>query len=141
MGNRYASESIREKLAEIIEPHIAKCGVKTFIVGRYGNFDQLAKGVLRQAKLHYPEIELLLLAPYALIQQIETPEGFNGTLFPEGLETVPKPFAIVQANKFMVERSDYLISYCRNTAGNTQKIVDYAKRREKNGLIKVTLLN
>lgn len=141
MGNRYAPESIKEQLTEVIEQHITDYGVTTFIVGKYGSFDQHAKGVLREAKLHHPEIELLLLAPYALIQPVDTPEGFDGTLFPEGLETVPKPLLIVQANKFMVERSEYLIAYCRNPAGNTQKIVDYAKRREKKGLIKVTLLN
>lgn len=141
MGNRYAPQSIKGELAEIIEQHITDYGVNTFIVGKYGNFDQLAKGVLRESKHKHADIELLLLAPYALIQPVDTPEGFDGALFPDGLETVPKLLAIVQANKFMVERSEYLIAYCRNPAGNTQKIVDYAKRREKKGLIKVTLLN
>lgn len=140
MGNRHAPTSIKEHLTAVVEQHITEYGVTTLIVGRYGDFDSLARGVLRELKKSYPDIKLYLLAPYALDQKTETPEGFDGTMYPEGMETVPKPLAIVQANRKMIECSDYLISYCHYTTGNTHKIVEYAQRREKKGLIKVTLL-
>lgn len=139
MGNRHAPLSIKKQLAEVIEQHITEYGVTDFTVGRYGQFDALVGEVLSDAKKCYPNIKLYLLNPYALNQQIETPLDFDGTLFPEGIEKVPKPFAIVQANRKMVENSDYLITYCKHV-GNTLKIVEYAQRREKKGLIKVTLL-
>ncbi len=140
MGNRYTPTSITEQLADVVEQHIKEYCVTTFTVGRYGSFDGLAKKVLRKAKKRHKNIKLYLLAPYALIQQAETPIDFDGTMYPDGMETVPKPLAIVQANRKMVEHSDYLITYCHNPAGNTQKIVEYAQKREKKGLIKVTLL-
>ena len=93
----------------------------------------------KKIKKQYPHIELYLLAPYALNQKREIPNGFNSTFYPKGLETVPKPFAIVQANRYMIQNSDYLISYCNNI-GNTRNFVEYAQEREKKGLIKVTLL-
>ena len=140
IGNRYALNSIEEQLAKVIEQHITEYGVSVFTVGRYGNFDSLVQRVLRKAKKRHTDIKLYLLAPYAFNQKIEIPNDFDGTIFPEGIEAVPKPYAIVYANRYMTERSGYLISYCHNIAGNTQKIVEYAKRLEKRGLIKVTLL-
>lgn len=79
------------------------------------------------------------MAPYALNQKVDVPKGFDGTFYPNGLEKVPFRLAIVEANRKMVERSGYLISYCHHI-GNTRNIVEYAQKREKKGLIKVTLL-
>ena len=139
MGNRHAPADIKGQLTEVVEKHITEYGVNTFTVGHYGGFDSLVIGVLRELKKSYPDIVLYLLAPYALNQNREAPEGFDGTFYPEGLETVPLRYAIVQANKYMVQNSNYLISYCHHI-GNTRNIVEYAQRREKKGLIKVTLL-
>lgn len=139
IGSRHTPSGIREQLAKVIEQHIVEYGVTTFTVGHYGSFDGIVKGVLSEAKKRHEHIELNLLAPYALNQKRETPEGFNGTFYPEGLENVPLRYAIVHANKYMVQHSDYLIAYCLGV-GNSRKIVEYAQRREKKGLIKVTLL-
>lgn len=140
IGHRHAPSSIKEQLAEVIEKHITEYGVNTFTVGHYGSFDGLVKEVLREAKKRHTDIKLYVLAPYALIQKIETPIDFDGSFYPEGLEKVPKPYAIVQANRYMVQNSNYLISYCKYI-GNTRNLVEYAQRREKKGLIKVTLLD
>lgn len=139
IGNRHAPSSIEQPLIEVVEQHITEYGVTIFTVGHYGSFDNLVAGVLKKIKKQYQHIELYLLAPYALNQKRGVPDGFNSTFYPEGLETVPKPFAIVQANRYMIQNSDYLISYCHHI-GNTRKFVEYAQRREKKGLIKVTLL-
>ena len=138
MGNRHAPSSIIEPLTEAIEKHITEYGVTTFIVGHYGNFDSMVIGALREAKKQHNDIELYLLAPYALNQKTDTPEGFDGTIYPDGLEKVPFRLAIVQANRFTVKNSDYLIAH--QGIGNSRNLVEYAQKREKKGLIKVTLL-
>lgn len=140
IGNRHAPNSIKSKLFEVTEKHITEYGVTTFFAGHYGNFDRLVTSVLRELKKNYLNINLYMLAPYALTIKAEAPTDFIGTFYPDGLETVPKPFAIIQANRFMIKKCDYLISYCPFSYGNTQKFVKYAKNREKQGLIKVTLL-
>lgn len=139
IGSRYAPSSLEQQLIEAVEKHITEYGVTTFTVGHYGSFDSLVIRVLRELKKRYTNIELYLLAPYALNQNREAPEGFNGTFYPEGLEKVPFRYAIVQANRYMVQQSDYLISY--PGMGNSRKIVEYAQSREKKGLIKVTLIS
>ena len=138
IGSRHATSNILPQLAEAVKKHITEYGVNTFTVGHYGAFDSLVIGVLRELKKSYPDIVLYLLVPYALNQNREAPAGFNGTFYPEGLEKVPLRYAIVQANRYMVQHSDYLISY--PGVGNSRRIVEYARRREKKGLIKVTLL-
>ena len=139
MGNRHTPSNIREPLIQAVETHITEYGVTIFTVGRYGAFDSMVIGVLTEAKKQHNDIELYLLTPYALTQKIDTPERFNGTFYPEGMEKAPLRLAIPQANKYMVQNSDYLISYCHHI-GNTRNIVEYAQKREKKGLIKVTLL-
>lgn len=138
IGSRHSSSAITEQLVEVIEKHIIEYGVTTFTIGHYGNFDSLVISVLKVMKKKYTDIELYLLCPYALNQKREAPEGFDGTFYPDGLEFVPKPYAIVQANRYMIEHSDFLIA--NPGIGNSRKIVEYAQRREKKGLIKVTLL-
>ena len=139
IGNRHTPGCIKEHLAEAVEKHITEYGVNVFTVGNYGAFDRLVKSVLTEAKERHTDIELYLLVPYAFTQKIEIPEGFDGSLYPEGMEKVPKPYAIVQANRYMIQNSDYLISYCHDV-GNTGKFVEFAQKLEKKGLIKVTLL-
>ncbi len=138
IGSRHSSDDLIEPLKQAIETHITGYGVKTFIVGHYGNFDSMVIGALREAKKQHNDIELYLLAPYALNQKTDTPEGFDGTIYPDGLEKVPFRLAIVQANRFTVKNSDYLIAH--QGIGNSRNLVEYAQKREKKGLIKVTLL-
>lgn len=139
IGNRNAPNSIKELLADAIEKHIVEYGVNTFTVGQYGAFDSMVICALRNAKKKYTNIKLYLLAPYALNKKTDVPEDFNGTFYPDGLEKVPYRFAIVEANRYMIKHSDYLISYCHHI-GNSRNIVEYAGKREKKGLIKITLL-
>ena len=61
--------------------------------------------------------------------------GFDGTYYPDGLEQVPRRFAIVQANKIMVDASDWLIAYVRHGASNSGKILEYAQRRGKTKIL------
>lgn len=139
IGNRNTPGDIKARLLEVVEQHITEYGVDTFIVGHYGRFDCIVQNVLRETKTRHENIKLYLLAPYALTQKIEIPEDFNGSLYPEGMEKVPKLYAIAQANRYMIQHSNYLIAYCHHI-GNTRNFVEYAQKREKSGLIKLTLL-
>jgi len=139
IGNRYAPDSIRGQLSQVVEKHITEYGVNVFVVGNYGNFDRMVQGVLLGLKLQYTDIELYMLAPYALTQKVDVPRGFDGTLYPENLEKTPLSLAIVQANRYMVQHADYLIIH-PSAVGNSRRIFEYARKREKKGLIKITLI-
>ena len=46
------------------------------------------------------------------------------------MEDVPRPYAIVRSNQYMVENSDFIICYVRHI-GNTRNLLEYAQRRKK----------
>ena len=141
IGHREASEEIYPALYAAVEQHILKYGVTEFIVGHYGGFDHLAASAVKEAKRFYPEVRLTLLLPYHPAEQpIPTPDGFNGTFYPPGMESVPRKAAIIRANCYVVDHVDYLIAYAWHPASNARELVEYARRREKKGSLIITLI-
>ena len=141
IGHRDASEEIYQALYAAVEQHIMKYGVTEFIVGHYGGFDRLAASAVKEAKSFYPEVRLTLLVPYHPAERpIPTPDGFDGTFYPLGMESVPAKGAIVRANRYVVDSVDYLIAYVWHPASNAWKLVEYAKRRKKKGGLFITLI-
>lgn len=130
IGHREASEEIFSALTEAVEHHIVHCGVTEFIVGNYGGFDRMAARAVISAKTLYPGITLLLLLSYHPAERpIETPPGFDGTFYPPGMESVPHRYAIVRANRYMIDHVDYLIAYAWHLASNAKELTAYALRK------------
>lgn len=130
IGHREADERLLPKLIDTIERLVVSEGVTCFYVGGYGGFDQIAATAVKQVKQQHPEIILMLVLPYHPAERpMETPYGFDGTYYPEGMETVPRRFAIVQTNKHMVDSIDWLVAYVRHGASNSHRILEYAKKR------------
>ena len=138
IGHREAPERIVPHLAKAIERHIVELGVSEFVVGSYGAFDRMAARQLAYAKERHPEVHLMLLMPYHPSERkIYLPTGFECGFYPPGMEKVPKRLAIVRANRYMIEHSDYLISYVWHPASNARELLEYARRLEKQGRISV----
>lgn len=135
IGHRDAPEDLRPLLSDAVERHIMQYGVTEFIVGHYGRFDAMASSAVRAAKQQYPEISLVLLLPYYPFPY-ET-DGFDATFYPPDMESVPKPFAIVRANEYVIRTADYLICYDRGQIGKTRDFVELARQRERKGLIHI----
>ena len=130
IGHREADERLLPMLTAAIERLITEEQVSFFYVGGYGGFDRIAATAVKRMKLQHPEIILMLVLPYHPAERpIETPYGFDGTYYPEGLEKVPRRYAIVRANEIMVKQSDWLISYVRHGASNSSRILEYARKQ------------
>jgi len=130
IGHREADERLLPILTAAIERLITEEQVLFFYVGRYGGFDRIAATAIKHLKLHHPDITLMLVLPYHPGERIiETPYGFDGTYYPEGLEKVPRRYAIVKANEIMAKQSDWLISYVRHGASNSRRILEYAQKQ------------
>ena len=142
IGHREAPDSLLPELSTEIERHITEYGVIDFVVGQYGRFDALAAKCVKAAKKRHPEVTLTLLLPYHPYDRpIPTPSGFDSTFYPPGIETIPKHVAIIRANRYMVDHSDYLIAYAWHPASNARDLVEYARRYEKQGRMKITVLS
>ena len=135
IGHREADERLLPELTDVIERLITEEQVFCFYVGGYGGFDRIAATAVKQMKRHHPEVTLTLVLPYHPAERpVEIPYGFDGTYYPYGLEQVPRRFAIVKANKIMVDTSDWLIAYVRHGTSNSHKVLEYAQRR---GMIRI----
>ena len=141
IGHREASEEICSVLYAAVEQHIVEYGVTEFIVGHYGGFDRLAASAVKEAKRFYPEVKLALLLPYHPAERPNpTPDGFDGTFYPPGMESVSSKAAIIRANRYVVDHVDYLIAYTWHPASNAQELVEYARKRRRNLCLSITLL-
>ena len=130
IGHRETMGEIYPQLEAAIERLITQLGVCEFIVGNYGGFDRVVARALVAAKARHPEIVVLLLVPYHPAERpIQAPPGFDGTFYPPGMENVPRKFAIVRANRYMVEHVNYMIAYVWHPASNARDLVEYAIRK------------
>lgn len=130
IGHREADERLLPTLVDTIGRLVVSESVTCFYVGGYSGFDRIAATAVKQVKHQYPEIILMLVLPYHPAERpVETPYGFDGTYYPDGMEAIPRRFAIVQANKHMVANVDWLIAYVRHGASNSRKILEYAQKQ------------
>ena len=130
IGHREASDDLLPALRAAIEQHIVEYGVTEFLVGKYGGFDRLAAQCVIAAKQKHPDITLTLLLPYHPSERkIYLPQGFDGSCYPPGQESVPRQVAIVRANRYAVDHSDYLIAYVWHAGSNARNILEYAEKR------------
>ena len=141
IGHREAAEEIYPALYAAVEQHIVEYGVTEFIVGHYGGFDRLAASAVKAAKHLYPDVKLILLLPYHPAEQpISTPDGFDSTFYPPGMEGVPRKAAIIRANRYVVDHVDYLIAYVWHPASSARELVEYARKRLRTLCLSITLI-
>lgn len=136
LGHRDTPEGVRPRLARAVERHITQYGVTEFLVGGYGAFDRMAGAVAQEAKERHSFLRLFRLLAYLPPDQKNLiPPGWDGAYFPPGLETVPPRAAIPQANRRMIQASQYLIAYVGYPSGGSAQALAYAQTRRERGLL------
>ena len=114
------------------ERQYQELGIRTFIVGNRGSFDRYAATAIKALKQRHDDVILLLLLAYHPGESsVELSYGFDNSYYPP-LEGVPKRYAIVRANRFMIDTADSIICYVKHT-GNARDLLEYAQRRRKKG--------
>ena len=126
-GHSDCPESMLPQIEQAIEKYHAE-GVTEFYVGSRGRFDSLATAAVKRAKFHHKDIRLyLVLAYHPAERPVTLWDGFDGSFYPP-MENVPRQFAIVKANQYMVRTADFLICYVRHI-GNTRNLLAYANKK------------
>ena len=141
IGHRDAPETIAAQLEEAIERHITEYGVNAFVVGNYGGFDQMVQKALADAKNRHPDILIRMAVAYSPARVlVELPDGFENIYFPMEQRKTPGRAAIPHLNRILVNESNFLIACVNRTSGGAYSVLEYARRREKRGLIRVMTL-
>lgn len=124
--------TLRATLVNLIENHNAV----NFYVGNNGNFDIMVRHVLEELSVIYP-IQYSVVLAYLPVQKDEN-ENLKNTILPEGIETVPKRFAISYRNKWMIDHSDIVVTYVTHNFGGASQFKEMAERKGKR-LIELSL--
>lgn len=131
-GHRDTSETISENLYQTVVKVIKEDNVSIFYVGNNGAFDSLARRSVTRAKADFPHIKIYLVFAYLpTIKDTFLDEKYDATVYPEGLESVPKRFAISHRNKWLVTQSDVVIGYVRTSYGGAYDALHYAENQKK----------
>ncbi len=134
-GHRDATDEVKHRLREAIINLIENNNVDTFLCGTHGNFDKLVKHTLISLQKVYPHITYTIVLSHLPATKTTQPL-YTNFIYPEGIENVPPKFAIIYRNKWMIKKSDYVITYVRHNLSNTSKFREIA---EKKGKIVITI--
>ena len=135
-GHRDAAESIRAKLKEEIIRLIEEHDVNDYYIGNQGGFDSLVLSVmnmvfsvLKELKSRYPQIRYTIVLAYLPDEKSVISE--TNTIYPEGLESVPKRFCIARRNDWLIEHSRYVICYVAHITGGAAQFMKKAQRKKR----------
>ena len=87
-------------------------------------------------KAKYPQIRYSVILAYMPDEHIKEIYGEN-TLFPDGMESVPKKFAISKRNDWMILHSGFAVCYVYKITGGAAK---FREKAEKKGLQVINLM-
>lgn len=128
-GHREVWCDLSMPLEEAIRRAITEYGATEFWVGGYGAFDSAASGVVRRLKKEYPGISLHLIYAYLPHKEDVLSAVYDSTIYPEGLELVPRRFAISKRNQWIVNNSDLVIAYVNHNYGGAYTAFRFAKKK------------
>lgn len=121
--------NLKTTLIDLIEHH----GVNTFYVGNHGAFDAMAWSVLSELRPIYSHIRCTTVLAYMPPQpdRLRKTYDYKDSLLPEGIENVPKRYAIVWRNKWMLKQADCVVTYVVHHVGGAAKFEEMAKKQGK----------
>ncbi len=128
-SNLTISTEIKENLATLLNNILSVNNNCTFYLGGYGNFDYLCLEVLNKLKKEkYPLIKILFITPYLdenYLKNKNVKTYYDNIIYPP-LENVPKKFAILKRNMWIIKHSNLVIAYITKTFGGAYKTLEYA---------------
>ena len=115
--------ALRLTLIDLIENKNAT----VFYVGNHGNFDAMVRRQLEDLSKIYP-IKYYVVLAYMPSKKDEPDEN---SILPEGTETVPRRFAINYRNKWMLNKSDIVVTYVTRNFGGAWEFKQMAEKMNK----------
>lgn len=129
-GHRDTPTEIEPILYSALIDLIENKKTDTFYVSNNGNFDRMAEKNLRKLKEIYPQIIYYIVLAY-FPHHSNYYRDYSNTIFPKELENIFPRFAIIKRNDWMLNKSDYVVTYVKYTASNSAHFVEKAKRKGK----------
>ena len=115
---------------EVAVSDLISKNVNVFYSGGMGAFDSKCEAVILKLKQKYKDLKLILIIPYLTktLDDISKAKKYDEIIFPD-LGRVHYKSAIQKRNRWMIDRSDFLLSYVKNSTGGARQSFEYAKRK------------
>jgi hypothetical protein len=112
-----------------------------FLIGRDGDFDQLASSAIIRAKKNIFDANSshVWVMPYARAEYINNSKDYDEyydavEICERSAECHPKA-AIAIRNQYMIDRSDLCVFYVKHNYGGAWNALKYAEKLEKNKIL------
>lgn len=128
IGHRDTPKEINPKLRQVLLNLIENKKVDIFYVGNHGSFDYMVKELLKELKQIY-HINYYVVLAYIPAKNDYT--DYYDTIYLDELNTVPHKYRIIERNKWMIKKSDFVVTYIRHL-GNAREFKEIAKKQNKN---------
>ena len=126
-GHSDAPKRIEPTLRLALVDLIEKKNSNLFYVGNQGNFDAMVRRQLEDLAQTYPITYKIVLA----YMPGKNDEPDEHTVLPEGLETVPRRFAISRRNKWMLDQADTVVTYVTHPSSGAYQMKETAIEKGK----------
>ncbi len=121
----YIKGDVEACIVELIE----KKGVTQFYCGGRGKFDRLCASIIKKLKEKYAFIRCTQVLSY-IPKKKEEDSLFDGSIYLLE-QSIPPLYAIVETNKLLVDKVQYIISGVNYSFGGAYQAVEYANKRQK----------
>lgn len=128
-GHKDTPKEIEPTLRSTLIDLIENKNVTVFYVGNNGSFDTMVRHQLEDLSKTYPITYSVVLA--YLPTEKNKYDNLTNTIYPEGLETVPKRFTISWRNKWMIQQADVVVTYVTHNFGGAAQFKEMAERLNK----------
>ena len=131
-GHWYTPDTVERGLYALLKELILRDEVTNFYIGNQGHFDKMAYRCLKELKKEYSYIDYTVVLAYisenktSFLKEIE-----EKSIFPEELDKTPPRFAIDKRNRWMINKSDIVVTYVTDVIGGAAKYKELAERKGK----------
>ncbi len=126
-GHRDTPETIAPILKKVLIELIENENAGLFYVGNNGNFDAIAYRTLKLLADEY-KIRYYVVSPYVASEKDKHCENL---IVADGCETVPKGFAVIHRNRWMLRQSDIVITFVRYPSSGAASFRDLAVKQSQ----------
>ncbi|MDE7086862.1 MAG: hypothetical protein K2O67_01585 [Clostridia bacterium] len=119
----------KEKLLQTVTELIEQKGVTRFYSGFRGDFDAYCSSLVFELKKRYPQIKSTMVLSY-LPENFVLPKYFDDSIYLLERQ-VPQRLAIIETNKLLVDRVDYIVAGVLHHGGGAYTALQYAYKRKK----------
>ena len=102
------------------------------MVGNQGNFDYYARITLEKLKRFHSQISYSVVLAYIPQKRNDfNSTDYSNAIIPDGIESIPRRFSICWRNKWMIEQSEYVVTYITHSFGGAAQFALFAEKKQR----------